>query len=209
LRARLDRIAEHPARNSWGEPRVGPHMLNRARTAMADINQPGRRRQSYESLLRAILAFEGSSFVHWFEDDHDLPEYLPRPTFCFGCGAQGRLFRLRSRYSTRWLACCTQCDSFYADTPEGSDLIDAHFGVRASGQIVHSLPNQPNSVILLNLRSSLEARNTWLLGEEFDYAARPPGRSWLWLHALSDAGLFAYSRILDNRPIKSRSLHAR
>lgn len=205
LQARLDRIAAEPLRTATGQLRVSDEALARARQAVADVRLPGKKSDSYEALLRVVLAFEGSTFVHWLEEGLGLPEFVDRRTSCFGCGAQGRLFRLESRFSVRWLACCTQCASFYADTPEGSELIDGNFAVDPHSAIRHSLPALRDGAILLNLRSSLETRTTWRLDQPFDFSALPPGRSWLWLHALSDEGMVSYSRMIDNRPVRKEA----
>jgi hypothetical protein len=206
LEARLERIAREPLRtSSSGELRVGAGVLARARCAMQEMARAGSSRDSYEALLAAVLAFEGSMFVHWFEEALGLPEFVDRETHCFGCGARGRLFRLESRFSVRWFACCTPCASFYADTPEGSDLIDARFEVRPDNAVHHSLPAPWDGPILMNLRSSLETRLTWPIDRPFDVSALPPGRSWLWLHTLSDEGMFSFSRMIDNRPVKTGS----
>lgn len=202
--ARVERLARNRKCNSRGERCVPDDMLARARAAASAIEAAQDRRPLYKDLLRAILSFEGSSFVHWMEDARSIPEFVKRDTECFGCGLPGRLFRVETYYSTRWMACCTQCDSFYADTPADSPLLDVSFSVRPGGEIEHTLGALPNGVIAMNLRSSLEIRTTWFLGEPFDLKALPPGRSWLWLHALCDDGLYSYSRMIDNRPLPSQ-----
>ena len=202
LRARLERISRKPIRNSDGALRVSEQMLRQAFQSLELIESKGSSARLNELVLQAILNFEGSSFVHWFEEAIGLPKHLNQPTFCFGCGERGRLLRLETRFGARWMACCTQCDSFYADAPAGSKLINAGFTLTNQGDILHDLKLQKSSVIMMNLRSSMEVRTTWLLNKPFDYSSLPPGRSWLWLHALSSETYVAYSRMIDNRPIE-------
>jgi hypothetical protein len=209
FRSRLERFARVQARNSAGELKISEDSLADAFNALEVLERNGPEAAAHEALLRVLLAYEGSSFVHWFEDAAELPEYVDRPTICFGCGAKGRLFRVVSRFGARWLACCTQCDSFYADAPEGSALIDAKFSVNARGRIAHTLPTWREGVVMMNLRSPLEERTTWKIEEPFDFSTLPPGRAWLWLHALSEDGLTSYSRIIDNRPITRGASDAR
>jgi hypothetical protein len=170
-----------------------------ARAALASLHSAEDRRDNYRRLLRLILAYEASIFVHWSETAEELPCFIDRTTHCFGCGAAGRLFAHRSSLFTRWTARCTQCNSFYADTPAGSELIDCSFSITPQRTIEHAIPSLPNQAIALNLRTSLEHRTTWFWGEPYDLLGLPPGRSWLWLYSLSDHGLHAYSRLLDNR----------
>lgn len=174
--------------------------IARVNALIPDLYSSFTRRVAYREFLRVILSHERAGFVHWYEGDElGLPQFIDRVTFCFGCGAKGRLFRLQSRYSIRWMASCTQCNIYYADTPEGSELIDKSFYLTLDGKIAHNLPPLPNGVIGMSLIPPHGSNTAWLIDEEFNLTVLPPGRSWLWLHYLSDEGLYSFSRMLDNR----------
>lgn len=200
IKAHMEKLMQQPKLDTNGRPSINESLLIQAYARIADLDSPLTRRGAYRELLKAILFHEKASFIHWYGGDAlELPTLVNTVTHCISCAAKGRLYRLRSRYSTRWMAACTRCNTYYADTPEGSDLINKSFSVTLDGRIEHNLPPLPNEVIGMNFVSSLGNHTAWLLGEEFDLTAIPPGCSWLWLHCLSDKGICSFSRMIDNR----------
>ncbi len=184
--------------------KLSDELISSARQALINLKGSEQSREAaYRELLRLVLAHEASLFRQWFEDTSQLPHFIDRPTRCFGCQAKGRLFEFKSALVSRWLACCTQCNSFYADVPASSALVDASFELTSPQSMKHTIPQMPNQILALNLRTARENRRTWFWDEPFDFSQLPPGRSWLWLYSLSDMGLHAYSRLLDNRPIRA------
>lgn len=198
LSARLERLRASAAVAAPDDAAVA-ESLTVADSAIGELRRLGGNRARYERLLATMLAIKGFGFARWFEDGAEQPEAIERATRCFGCGSAGRLFRVVSRFSVRWLACCAHCQAFYADVPEGSSLVDATFEIAAGNAVVDSLPEGPERSTMLQLQSPLDERTTWRRNEMFDFTSLPAGRSWLSLYAVGDDGVFTLVRMIDTR----------
>ena len=169
----------------------------RARAAIDDTRTAGEARTAaYRVLLKTLLELDPLLFNHWIERGAAQPTIADAPTRCPACEGPGRVFSVATPWHTRWLPYCARCNSFFADVPARSELLGASIALEAGGHVAHTLPPLPHQVFGYGLRTSRDDRAVWLEGEPSPLASLPPGRAWLWLYSLSDAGVHAFGRVV-------------
>lgn len=153
------------------------------------------------SIFRAVVEYDGSGTLQWFEDASAPPQAVPTPCTCPCCRQAGRVLELTTTFGDRWLATCARCELIFANVPVGGRGIEppappVEQGGRVELPLGWSESCEPR---VAHVRTAKFERHTWIPGRERAPELTLAGRSWIWLHAVDEGQVSMFSYVVDHR----------